>query len=149
MYVPLQVNTFQKSILLMVQYKYLKSYSGDFYSPESDPPHKIMRYWFYYSIYLCFSFPTMVLHLRLSTSGTWQVNLTSCACQVDLSPPPPANLQITWQVTACQVNLSSQLEWWPPWNHTRKLSQDPPQSGTAGGIRPRSWPKKKSKSITF
>ena len=21
-----------------------------FYSPESDPPHKIMRYWFYYSI---------------------------------------------------------------------------------------------------
>ena len=50
MYVPLQVNRFQKSILLIVQYKYLKSCSGDFYSPESDPPHKIMRYWFYYSI---------------------------------------------------------------------------------------------------
>ena len=41
----------------------------------------------------------------LSTSGTWQVNLTSCACQVDLSPSPPAPLQITWQVT----DLSSQL----------------------------------------
>ena len=50
MYVPLQVNRFQKSILVIVQYKYLKSCSGDFYSSESDPPHKIMRYWFYYSI---------------------------------------------------------------------------------------------------
>ena len=29
-YVPLQVNTFQKSILLIVQYKYLKSCSKDF-----------------------------------------------------------------------------------------------------------------------
>ena len=35
--------------LLIVQYKYLKSFSGSFYSPESDPPHKIMRYWVYYS----------------------------------------------------------------------------------------------------
>jgi len=37
--------------------KYLKSCSGDFYSQESDPPHKIMRYLFYYSIWLGFSFP--------------------------------------------------------------------------------------------
>jgi len=50
MYVPLQVNIFQKSILRTVQYKYLKSCSGDFYSPASDPPHKIMRYWVYHSI---------------------------------------------------------------------------------------------------
>jgi len=50
MYVPLQVNRFQKSILLIVQYKYVKKCSEDFYSPESDPPQKIMRYWFYYSI---------------------------------------------------------------------------------------------------
>jgi len=57
MYVPLQVNRFQKSILLIVQYKYLKSCSGDFYSLESDPPHKIMRYWIYYSTQLCFGFP--------------------------------------------------------------------------------------------
>jgi len=57
MYVPLQVNRFAQSILLIVQYRYLKSCSGDFYSPESDPPHKIMRYWFYYSIWLGFSFP--------------------------------------------------------------------------------------------
>ena len=32
MYVPLQVNRFQKSILLIVQYKYLKSCSGDLFS---------------------------------------------------------------------------------------------------------------------
>jgi len=50
MYVPLQVSRSEESILLILQYKYLKSCSGDFYSPESDPPHKIMRYWFYYSI---------------------------------------------------------------------------------------------------
>ena len=57
MCVPLQVNTFNESILLMVQYKYLKSCCGYFCSPESDPPHKIMRYWFYYSFWLVFSFP--------------------------------------------------------------------------------------------
>ena len=49
MYVPLQVNRSQKCILLTIQYKYIKSCSGNFYSPESDPPHKIMRYWVYYS----------------------------------------------------------------------------------------------------
>jgi len=30
-----------------------KIISGDFYSPESDPPHKIMRYWVYYSTQFC------------------------------------------------------------------------------------------------
>ena len=45
MYVPLQVNRFQKSILLIVQYKYLKSRPDILFS-ESDPPHKIMRHWF-------------------------------------------------------------------------------------------------------
>ena len=48
MYVPLQVYKFVESILLIVQYRYLKSCPGDFYSPESDPPHNIMRYWLYY-----------------------------------------------------------------------------------------------------
>ena len=48
MYVPLQVNRLSESILLIVQYRYLKS-CIDFYSQESDPPHKIMRYLFYYS----------------------------------------------------------------------------------------------------
>jgi len=57
MYVPLQVNRSQKSILRIVQYKYVKSCSGDFYSPESDPPRKIMRNWIYYSTQLCFGFP--------------------------------------------------------------------------------------------
>jgi hypothetical protein len=57
MYVPSQVNRSQKCILLIVQYKYIQSRSGDFYSPESDPPHKIMRYWIYYSTQLCFRFP--------------------------------------------------------------------------------------------
>jgi len=41
MYVPLQINRFHKSILLIVHYKYFKSCSGDFNSPESDPPHKM------------------------------------------------------------------------------------------------------------
>ena len=58
MYVPLQVNRCQKCILLIVEYKYLKSSSGDFYSQESDPPHKIMRYWVYSSTLLCFGFPS-------------------------------------------------------------------------------------------
>jgi len=57
MYVPLQVNRSQKSILLIVRYKYLKSCSRDFYSPESDPPHKIMHYWINYSTQLSFGFP--------------------------------------------------------------------------------------------
>jgi len=65
MYVPLQVNRFRKSVLLIVQYKYLKSCSGDFYSPESDPPHKIMRYWLYYSI--CWFF-----HFHLTESVRWK-----------------------------------------------------------------------------
>jgi len=56
MYVPLQVNRFPESVLLIVQYRYLKSFSGDFYSPESDRLHKIMRFWFYYSIWFGFSF---------------------------------------------------------------------------------------------
>ena len=49
MYVPLQENRYQKNVLLILQYRYLNSCSGDFYSPESDPPHKIMRYCFCYS----------------------------------------------------------------------------------------------------
>ena len=49
MYVPLQVIRFYKSILLNVQYKYLKSCSEDVYSQKSDSPHKIMRYCVYYS----------------------------------------------------------------------------------------------------
>jgi len=57
MYVPLQVSRSQKRILLIVQYKYRKSCSGDFYSPESDPPHKIMRYWVYYSTQLVWGLP--------------------------------------------------------------------------------------------
>jgi len=57
MYVPLQVNRFHENILLIVKYKYLKSCSGDFNSPESDPPHKIMRYWVYYSIWFGFLSP--------------------------------------------------------------------------------------------
>jgi len=41
-----------------------------FYSPESDPPHKIMRYWFYYSIWLGFSFPTdRICQLEMICTG--------------------------------------------------------------------------------
>jgi len=47
MYIYSQENRSQNCILLIVRYKYIKSCSGDFYSPEPDPPHKIMRYWVY------------------------------------------------------------------------------------------------------
>jgi len=56
-YVPLQLHRFAQSIFPIVQYRNFKSCSGDFYSSESDPPHKIMRYRFYYSFWLGFPFP--------------------------------------------------------------------------------------------
>ena len=59
MYIPFQVNRFQKKILIIVQYKYSKSCSGEFFSKiqqKSDPPHKIMRSFLYYSTQLAFSF---------------------------------------------------------------------------------------------
>ena len=43
MYVPLQVNRFQNS-LLIIQQTCSESYSGDFNPLESDSPHKIMRF---------------------------------------------------------------------------------------------------------
>ena len=46
MYIPFQVNICHKSILLVLQYKYLKSSSEDFIlkNPQkSDSPHKTMR----------------------------------------------------------------------------------------------------------
>ena len=48
-YVPSQVNRSDKCILLIVQYKYTKSYLGNYHCQESDPPYQIMRYWVYYS----------------------------------------------------------------------------------------------------
>jgi len=57
MYFALQVNRFAENILLIVQYTYLKLFSEDFYSPGSDPLHMIMRYWFYYLIWLGFLLP--------------------------------------------------------------------------------------------
>ena len=41
MYVPFLVNQFRSSILLIGQYKCLKSCCGDFYSRKSDAPHNI------------------------------------------------------------------------------------------------------------
>ena len=55
-YVPSQVNGSDKYILLIVQYKYTKSYLGNYHRPESDPLHQIMRYWVYYSAQLCILF---------------------------------------------------------------------------------------------
>jgi len=52
MYIAFQVNRFHKSILLIVQYKSVKSFYEDFIlknPKQSDPPHKIMRYCIYYS----------------------------------------------------------------------------------------------------
>ena len=53
MYVPLQVDRFNKFILLIVQYKYLKSCSRRFYCPNLIL-RKIMRYDVYYSTQLSF-----------------------------------------------------------------------------------------------
>jgi len=92
-------------------------------------------------------FPSQVLHYFFppffsqvelgKSSCACQVNLTSCAC----SPSRPASLQITWQMTAYQVKLSSQLKRWPPKNHMCKLFESPPVPG--GGIRSHFLPWKK------
>ena len=51
---------FQKTILLSVLYKHFNKFFQiwfrGFYSPGSDLPHKIMRYWFYYPTQLAFNF---------------------------------------------------------------------------------------------
>jgi len=44
LYIPSQLNIFLTNILLIVKYKYFKSFSGYFYSPKSLPAHNIMRY---------------------------------------------------------------------------------------------------------
>jgi len=49
---PISHYEIDESVLFIVQYKYLKLFSGNFYSPESDPLHKIMRNWFYYSVFI-------------------------------------------------------------------------------------------------
>ena len=68
--VHLKVNKCAKSILLIVQYRYLKSSSEIFILPESDPPHKIMRYWFYYSILLNLRFQFVrVCHFQIICIG--------------------------------------------------------------------------------
>ena len=54
--IPLLVIRYQNGVLLTIQYKYWNWFRG-FYSPESDPLHKIMLYWFYYSTWLATSFP--------------------------------------------------------------------------------------------
>ena len=56
-YVPLHVNRFHKIILLIVQKEIFTILFQGFYSSESDPPHKIMQYWFYYSTQLGFWYP--------------------------------------------------------------------------------------------
>jgi len=68
MYVPLRVNRFAESVLLIVQYRYLKSCSGDFCPAESDPPHKIMRYWIITQSGWVFDF-----HLTESVRWKWFV----------------------------------------------------------------------------
>jgi len=51
-----QIARFLEFVWLVVQYKYKKSFLGSD-APESDPPHKIMWYWLYYSTRLTFSYP--------------------------------------------------------------------------------------------
>ena len=49
-------NRFNKIILLVVQYRYLRLYSGNFYSGESDPPHNITLFCFITQSGLGFNF---------------------------------------------------------------------------------------------
>jgi len=51
-HVPLLVNRFQKKYFTYRSIQIFKILFWRYYSPESDPPQKIMRYWFYYSIQL-------------------------------------------------------------------------------------------------
>ena len=51
-----QIARFLEFVWLVVQYKYKKSFLGSD-APESDPLHKIMWYWLYYSTRLTFSYP--------------------------------------------------------------------------------------------
>ena len=113
MYVPLQVNRSQKCTLLIVQDKYIKSCSGDFYSPESDPPHKIMRYWVYYWTQLCFGFPpdricqvemiciggVPVLKRHFGGAGPWIFYMIHRGGRVHISPSPSPHM--------CSAHISS------------------------------------------
>jgi len=51
-------------------------------------------------------------------------NLSSCACQFNLSPSPPAPHQITWQVTGSQVYSSSQPVRWTLQTYKHTLSEE-------------------------
>jgi len=65
MYAPLQVNRFRKSVLLIVQYKYLKSCSGNFYSPELILRTRSCGTGFITQSRWCF-------HFRLTTLVMWK-----------------------------------------------------------------------------
>jgi len=87
----------------------------------------------------------------LCTSGTWQVALVELTCRVNLSPSPLASLQITWQVTACQVNLKGD----PP-KITCASCPKKPLQGSGGGVqvyiyinRPFFGPKTRTRSSLF
>jgi len=57
MCVPLQVGRWiSEKYFTYRSVQILKILVPGFDSPESDPPHKIMRYWFYYSTQLVFHF---------------------------------------------------------------------------------------------
>ena len=57
-------------------------------------------------------------------------NLTSCACRLDLTPSLRVSLQITWHVTACQVNLKGD----PPKITCASCLKNPPTGpGAPGG----------------
>jgi len=70
--------------------------------------------------------------------------------EVEKSPSPPAPLQSTWQVTACQVNLWSQLVGWPPYRHKHNCPKNyETLRGVPGGGKVTVTAKKWAKSITF
>ena len=117
MYVPLQVNRFQKIILLIVQYKYLKSCSRRFYCPNLIPRTSLCGTMF-------ITQPSCLLdfHLTESVRRKWFVLAVYQFCK-GISAGP-ALKYFTWFIGAggyapliqwFDCNKSWSL-WWSIWN---------------------------------
>jgi len=65
--------------------------------------------------------------------STWQVELVKLTCHPRLRLFSKTIDKWHLVKSTCQVNLSSQLAWWTPWNQTNKLSQEPPPEEYQGG----------------
>jgi len=80
----LKWNRFPENVFLIVQYKCFKASSGGFYSQESDPPHRIMRYWLYYSI-------SWFFHFQLTEYVSWKWFVWGVLVKISFSTGPDIN----------------------------------------------------------